>query len=222
MIPYKNGSNFFGGIVSGTIRRGVRCSSAKAFLRPVRERSNLHIAMNSHVHRILIDSKNRAYGVLLQRKDKMYAIVARKEVVLSAGAIGSPQILMLSGIGPADHLKSLGSLFFIILLIASVWLRSTGAIISSLWLSSNLKQKETKQLWLKSAINLPRLILADCIKFVNIRRWKLVSLSYIFCFSNGINKVIPIANYLLEFRFEFLPLSLVWLVKLQSRKTKRS
>jgi len=92
----------------GTVRRGVRCSSAKAFLRPVRNRPNLHIAMHAHVHRILVDSSKRAYGVLLQRKDKMYAIVARKEVILSAGAIGSPQILMLSGIGPASHLQSLG------------------------------------------------------------------------------------------------------------------
>ena len=65
--------------------------------------------MHAHVHRILVDSSKRAYGVLLQRKDKMYAIVARKEVILSAGAIGSPQILMLSGIGPASHLQSLGN-----------------------------------------------------------------------------------------------------------------
>ena len=66
--------------------------------------------MHSHVHRILVNEENQAYGVLLQRKNKMYEILARKEVVLSAGAIGSPQILMLSGIGPADHLRELGPL----------------------------------------------------------------------------------------------------------------
>lgn len=95
-------------IPQGTVRRGYRCSTSKAFLRPVRQRPNLDIAMHSHVHRILVNEENQAYGVLLQRKNKMYEILARKEVVLSAGAIGSPQILMLSGIGPADHLRELG------------------------------------------------------------------------------------------------------------------
>ena len=66
--------------------------------------------MHAHVHRVLINSRKRAYGVLLERRDKMYAIVARKEVILSAGAINSPQILMLSGIGPKSHLESFGNL----------------------------------------------------------------------------------------------------------------
>ena len=92
----------------GTIRRGYRCSTAKAFLRPVRKRSNLHISMHSHVHRILINEKRKAYGVQFKRKHKIYEIHATKEVILSAGAIGSPQILMLSGVGPAAHLHQMG------------------------------------------------------------------------------------------------------------------
>ena len=51
----------------GTIRRGARCSTAKAFLRSVRNRPNLHIAMRAHVMKVLIDDQNRAYGVRFQR-----------------------------------------------------------------------------------------------------------------------------------------------------------
>nr|CAH0111320.1 unnamed protein product [Daphnia galeata] len=96
-------------IPQGTIRRGSRCSTAKAFLRPVRHRSNLHVAMFAHVHRILIDPKlRRAFGVVFQRKKKVYEILARKEVILAAGAIGSPHLLLLSGVGDAHHLQHVG------------------------------------------------------------------------------------------------------------------
>lgn len=110
-------------LAQGTIRRGTRCSAAKAFLRPVRLRENLHIALKSHVMRILFDKRKQrrqfdnsvnvsgiepvAIGVQYQRNGQISIVRARKEVILSAGAIGSPQILMLSGIGPADHLKEL-------------------------------------------------------------------------------------------------------------------
>ena len=88
-----------------TIRRGSRCSTNKAFLRPVRHRDNLHVAMHSHVTKIIIDAQSkRALGVQFQRQGKNYIVHARKEVLLSAGAISSAQILMLSGIGRADHL----------------------------------------------------------------------------------------------------------------------
>ena len=95
-------------IPQGTIRRSRRCSTAKAFLRPVRHRSNLHISMRSQVLKVLIDSNKNAYGVQFQKNGRIYQVKASKEVILSAGAIGSPQILMLSGVGPADHLNSLG------------------------------------------------------------------------------------------------------------------
>ncbi|CAG9791392.1 unnamed protein product [Diatraea saccharalis] len=92
-----------------TIRRGARCSAAKAFLRPVRLRQNLHIALFSHVTKVLIDKDNkRAYGVEFIRDGVTQVIYATKEVILSAGAIGSPQLLLLSGVGPEDHLKEVG------------------------------------------------------------------------------------------------------------------
>ncbi|XP_022186303.2 glucose dehydrogenase [FAD, quinone] [Nilaparvata lugens] len=96
-------------IAQGTIRRGSRCSTAKAFLRPVRMRRNLHIAMNAHATRILINPKTkRAYGVQFLRDGIRQTALARREVVLSAGAINSPQLLMLSGVGPEHHLRSMG------------------------------------------------------------------------------------------------------------------
>ena len=95
--------------VQGTVRRAARCSTAKAFLRPVRNRTNLHISLNSHVHKIIINSETKqTTGVLFKKSDKIYQIGVTKEVILSAGSVGSPQILMLSGIGRADHLGSLG------------------------------------------------------------------------------------------------------------------
>lgn len=96
-------------IAQGTIRRGSRCSTAKAFLRPARLRKNLHIAMNSLVTKVLIDpNSKRAYGVEFVREEKIYRIRAKKEVILSGGSINSPQLLMLSGIGPQEDLTRLG------------------------------------------------------------------------------------------------------------------
>ncbi|KAG8222605.1 hypothetical protein J437_LFUL002598, partial [Ladona fulva] len=96
-------------IAQGTIRRGSRCSTAKAFLRPARLRKNLHIAMHAHVTRVLIDPVHkRAYGVEFLREGKVTVVRARKEVILSGGAVASPHILMLSGVGPKAHLQSHG------------------------------------------------------------------------------------------------------------------
>lgn len=92
-------------IAQGTVRRGSRCSTAKAFIRPARLRPNLHIAMYSHVTRIMIDPKTkRAFGVEFMRDRKINYIRASKEVIVSAGAVNSPQILMLSGVGPKAEL----------------------------------------------------------------------------------------------------------------------
>lgn len=86
-----------------------RCSTAKAFLRPVRTRRNLHIAMEAQATKVMIDPKTkRAYGVKFVRNNRPQIVRARREVILSAGAIGSPQLLMLSGVGPKDHLESFG------------------------------------------------------------------------------------------------------------------
>ncbi|XP_045454198.1 glucose dehydrogenase [FAD, quinone] [Melitaea cinxia] len=92
-----------------TMRRGTRCSTAKAFLRPVRLRQNLHISLFSHVTRILIDRETkRAYGVEFIKDTVKQVVYARREVILAAGAVASPQLLMLSGIGAAKHLEEVG------------------------------------------------------------------------------------------------------------------
>ena len=92
-------------IPQGTTRDGSRCSTAKAFLRPARKRKNLHVAMEAHVTKILIDSSSKkAYGVEFVRNGETLRIRANKEVIVSGGTINSPQLLMLSGIGPKEHL----------------------------------------------------------------------------------------------------------------------
>lgn len=65
--------------------------------------------MNAHVTRVLIDPKTKlAYGVEFRRDGTMHRVRATREVILSGGAINSPQLLMLSGVGPKEHLRSLG------------------------------------------------------------------------------------------------------------------
>lgn len=91
-----------------TIRRGSRCSTAKAFLRPVKNRENLHIAMKTHALRVVFNEGKRATGVEVLRHGSHRLIRARREIVLSAGAINTPQLLMLSGIGPKEHLAEFG------------------------------------------------------------------------------------------------------------------
>ncbi|KAF5272041.1 hypothetical protein FQR65_LT05022 [Abscondita terminalis] len=104
-----NGENQMGvSTMQVTLRDGRRCSSEKAFLRPARRRKNLVVLKNSFVTRVLVDDATKtAYGVEYVRKEKTFVVKARKEVILSAGVLGSPQILMLSGIGPRDHLEEM-------------------------------------------------------------------------------------------------------------------
>lgn len=93
-------------MAQGTVRRGSRCSTGKAFLRPVRLRKNLHVAMKAHVTRVLIDPTTKiAFGVEFVRGGKLHRVRAIKEVILSAGAVNSPHLLMLSGIGPKQDLE---------------------------------------------------------------------------------------------------------------------
>ncbi len=84
-------------------KRGERCSAAAAYLLPHLTRPNLHVIRNSRAHRVILDGR-RAVGV---RHDKG-EVRARREVILSAGAFQTPQLLMLSGIGPAEHLRAHG------------------------------------------------------------------------------------------------------------------
>ncbi|XP_025424858.1 glucose dehydrogenase [FAD, quinone]-like [Sipha flava] len=91
--------------VLATTDRGTRCSASKAFLRPIRHRPNLTVAKHATVTKVLIDAvSKRAYGVRFVRGRRTFEVYARKEVILSAGALNTPQLLMLSGVGPADHL----------------------------------------------------------------------------------------------------------------------
>ncbi len=87
-----------------TQRKARRSSAAMAFLAPNRNRPNLTVRTDAQVRRITVE-KGRATGVEMMSGEK---ISAAREVILSSGAIGSPRLLQLSGIGPADHLESLG------------------------------------------------------------------------------------------------------------------
>ena len=94
--------------IQTTTKKGRRVSSSKAYIRPIRFRPNLHVAKEARVTKILINPQTKtATGVEFVRQRKIYKIQARKEVILSAGTLNTPQLLMLSGIGPQDHLTQL-------------------------------------------------------------------------------------------------------------------
>ncbi|XP_050539418.1 glucose dehydrogenase [FAD, quinone]-like isoform X2 [Daktulosphaira vitifoliae] len=92
-----------------TMKNGRRWSTNSAFLYPASKRKNLHVKKYSTVTKILIDSVSKtAIGVEYVNGHKKYRVYARKEVIVCGGAINSPQLLMLSGIGPEAHLKEKG------------------------------------------------------------------------------------------------------------------
>ena len=101
--PDQNGFGYY----QVTQRDGLRCSSATGYLPPATERPNLTIETGVQVHRIVM-TDGRAAGVTGWRAGAEVTIRAEREVVLTAGAYNSPQLLMLSGIGPADLLTALG------------------------------------------------------------------------------------------------------------------
>ena len=86
-----------------TIRRGKRCSTSTAFLRPVRHRRNLTIVTDCLVRRVVVQG-GRATGVEVADRDRARSIRAAREVILCGGTVNSPQLLMLSGIGPGEEL----------------------------------------------------------------------------------------------------------------------
>ncbi|MDX1450658.1 MAG: GMC family oxidoreductase N-terminal domain-containing protein, partial [Acidimicrobiia bacterium] len=88
-------------------RRGRRVSSADAYLDPVRNRPNLTVVTDATVVRILTE-EGKATGVSYLVSDELRTARTRRQVILAAGAINTPQILMLSGIGPAEHLREVG------------------------------------------------------------------------------------------------------------------
>lgn len=96
------------GYLQLTTKKGRRCSAAVAYLNPTKYRKNLSIITRAHVQRVLIEDK-RADGVLFRDQNgNDIEIRARREIILSAGTIGSPHIMMLSGIGDAEHLRDNG------------------------------------------------------------------------------------------------------------------
>lgn len=95
--------------MQANVANGERFSTAKAFLIPAGNRKNLHIIKNSHVTKLLYDNEGKVSGVrFILNEEKEIKAFAKNEVILSAGAIGTPQILMNSGIGPEKHLQKLG------------------------------------------------------------------------------------------------------------------
>jgi choline dehydrogenase-like flavoprotein len=90
-----------------TQRDGLRWSTADAFLHPARERANLDVITHALSTRILFEGE-RAVGVEISRDDELIDVRAEREVIVAAGTYQSPVLLMLSGIGPADHLTALG------------------------------------------------------------------------------------------------------------------
>ena len=90
-----------------TIRNGYRSSSANAFLRPAQARRNLTVEVDAHTTRIILDG-TRATGVEYVQNGATVRADTAREVILSAGTFNTPQILMLSGIGPAAHLREFG------------------------------------------------------------------------------------------------------------------
>ena len=95
------------GYYRSTVRRGFRWSSADAFLRPALRRQNLRLVTRAHVQKLDFEA-GKVCGLTYQHAGHTRKVRARCEVILSAGAVNSPQLLQLSGIGPADLLKSHG------------------------------------------------------------------------------------------------------------------
>jgi choline dehydrogenase-like flavoprotein len=89
------------------LRNGKRDSSARAYLRGIMNRPNLTVQTHAHAHRVLLDG-TRAYGVEYSHNGVTTRAEASREVLLSGGSFNTPQLLMLSGIGPADHLREMG------------------------------------------------------------------------------------------------------------------
>ncbi len=110
-LPYSidfNGPNPEGvGPFQVTQKYGRRCSTARGYLAPVRLRPNLTVLTSAHATRVLLENK-RAFGVEYAQRGRLQAVKARREVILSAGAIQSPRLLMLSGVGDAQQLEQVG------------------------------------------------------------------------------------------------------------------
>ncbi|MBO6782540.1 MAG: GMC family oxidoreductase N-terminal domain-containing protein, partial [Alphaproteobacteria bacterium] len=104
---YNGATHASTGYFQRTIHRNRRMSTAVTFLNPARRRQNLHIETSAQAERILFEG-NRATGVRYRRGNRSHEVRARREVIVSAGAIASPQLLQVSGIGAGEHLQNIG------------------------------------------------------------------------------------------------------------------
>lgn len=95
------------GVLQATIHRGIRQTTYDAFIAPVRSRGNLTLLTGTHVRRVLLENR-QAKGVEIVQGGAVHTLRAAREVVLCAGALNTPQLLMLSGIGNGDHLRQQG------------------------------------------------------------------------------------------------------------------
>ncbi|XP_022830903.1 glucose dehydrogenase [FAD, quinone]-like [Spodoptera litura] len=106
-VPDLNLANALGsGLIRATAASGERQSFNKAYLNPILSRKNLKILKNSLVTRLIFKDDSTVYGVEVERDSETFKFYATKEVIVSAGSVGSPKLLMLSGIGPEEHLLS--------------------------------------------------------------------------------------------------------------------
>ncbi|MDH3371553.1 MAG: GMC family oxidoreductase N-terminal domain-containing protein, partial [Gammaproteobacteria bacterium] len=108
---FNRGDNFGNAYFQMNQRRGVRWSNTKAFLRPVRQRANLEVLMHAYTTGVRFDTRDgarHARGVEFVRGREKHFAAARREVILAAGSIGSPQLLELSGVGAGERLRALG------------------------------------------------------------------------------------------------------------------
>jgi len=96
------------GAMHMTVKNGRRASTANAYLRPAMQRSNLTVVTHALVHKVLLDKNKVAIGVRYEHKKCLKDVKINKEVILSAGSIGSPHLLQLSGIGPKQVLDDAG------------------------------------------------------------------------------------------------------------------
>ncbi len=106
-LDFNTGKTEGCGYFQVTEKNGLRCSTAVGYLNPVKKRSNLKIEVKAHIKKILFEEL-KAVGVEYWHGDEVKTIRCNREIILSAGSIGSPHILQASGIGPADSLQSHG------------------------------------------------------------------------------------------------------------------
>ena len=90
-----------------SVHRGRRWSTANAYLRPALPRGNLRVLTHARATRVLFSGR-RATGVAYRRDGEEHEIYAKREVILAGGPINNPQLLKLSGVGPAEELRALG------------------------------------------------------------------------------------------------------------------